>query len=140
PEAATDPAGAVKQVSADVNDALRYTVSLEPENYLSGKERAYALLRAKGNTFVREWNAWGDPDTPYRGVNSTWKTASGQLFEVQFHTPESYAVKSSVEIRALYEEWRAAGTSPERRAQLAKMMYDKYGAAMPPPGVDLNKP
>jgi len=125
PEANADPAGAVRQVSAKVNDALRYTVSIEPENYVAGKEQVYASLRARGYTFAYEWDAWGSPESPYRGVNSTWKTPNGQLFEVQFHTPESYVVKSSPEIRALYEEWRETGTSPERKAELLKMMYDK---------------
>jgi hypothetical protein len=140
PNAATDPEAAVKQESAKVNDALRYTVAVEPQNYVAGKQQTFQALEARGFKLEYQWDAWKDPSTPYRGVNSTWRTPSGQLFEVQFHTPESYMVKSLPEIRAWYEEWRVAETLPERKAELMKLMYDKYGMAMPPKGVELNKP
>lgn len=140
PTGTIDPEGAVRQVSGKVNDALRYTISTEPGNYLTMKQQAYEILQARGYKFEYDWNAWGDPTTPYRGVNSTWRTPKGQLFEVQFHTPESYSVKSSPEIRAMYEEARAAGTAPERKTELEKLMYEKYGVVVPPPGVEVNKP
>jgi hypothetical protein len=132
PQAATDPEAACKAAAAKVNDALRYTVSVDPARYMATKNAAYARLAEQGYVLKSEWNAWDKtPATGYKGINSTFTMPEGQLFELQFHTPESFAMKS--ELHAMYEEWRASGTTPERRAELEAIMRDKFGT-VPVPG------
>jgi hypothetical protein len=133
PQAATDPEAACKAAAAKVNDSLRYTISVDPARYMATKNAAYARLAEQGYVLKNEWNAWDKPAaTGYKGINSTFTTPEGQLFELQFHTPESFAVKS--ELHAMYEEWRASGTTPERRAELEAIMRDKFGAVPVPDG------
>lgn len=49
-------------------------------------------------------------------MNAVFSTSDGFKFEVQFHTPESLAVKNKT--HTLYEEARKTTTSLERRKEL----------------------
>ena len=62
----------------------------------------------------------------------TFRSPTGQLFEVQFHTPESLAVKT--ELHGLHEEGRMPSTPPARRAERSRVMNDRYGAGATPEG------
>lgn len=51
------------------------------------------LLSTWGNDSARWTNTWNRP-AGYEAINSVWRAPrSGQLFEVQFHTPESKAAQ-----------------------------------------------
>jgi hypothetical protein len=135
PQASTDPEAACKAAAAKVNDSLRYTISVEPARYTATKNAAYARLAQQGYVLKNEWNAWDKAAaTGYKGVNSTFTTPEGQVFELQFHTPESFAMKS--ELHAMYEEWRASGTTPERRAELEAIMRDNFNTVPVPEGAN----
>lgn len=54
----------------------------------------------------------------------TLKSPQDQVFELQFHTPESFAMKS--ELHGLYEEWRAKETSKPRKSEITKIMLAKW--------------
>jgi len=86
-----------------VNDVVRYTMVAPEAEYADATSRAIRAMEDKG--FVLEQvppkNNWLN-ETGYRGVNSTWIASlpaegSGekvvQRFEMQFHTPESFAAK-----------------------------------------------
>jgi len=77
-----------------VNDMVRYTMVAPESEYATATRDAIASMKQEG--FVLEGapkDAWANP-TGYRGVNSTWlDPATGQRFEMQFHTPESLAAK-----------------------------------------------
>jgi hypothetical protein len=87
-------------------------------------------MTGRGFTMVREWNAWQKGGGMYKGLNTTWKTPTNQLFEVQVHTAESYALKE--EVHGLYEEFRAVTTTPERRKEVEALMKQKWGRVPTP--------
>jgi hypothetical protein len=69
---------------------------------------------------------WRDPDT-------------GQLFEVQLHTPESFEAKTIT--HDWFGEERLPATTPERRAELAELQRPYFDAVPEPPGArDLSLP
>ena len=126
-------AGAAVEAEAErVNDAVRYTVCASPANYAGVCRSTVAELEARGFKAMTQprWNAWGSDG--YKGLNMTFRSPTGQLFEVQFHTPESFAVKT--ELHGLYEEWRKPSTPPARRAELSRVMNERYGAVAIPEG------
>jgi hypothetical protein len=91
---------------------------------------------AAGHTFVREGNAWTEPGRfggGYRGINATFRTKDGLEFEVQFHTPESHAMKQ--ETHPLYEEIRNPKTTKERRAELEKEQRERWATVPYPTGI-----
>jgi hypothetical protein len=126
----------IDKAASKINDALRYTVVYDGANYLDGYNRTKAALEAAGYTFVRESNAWAEPERfggGYRGINATFKTKDGLEFEVQFHTPESHDMK--VETHPLYEEFRAKGTSEERKKEINEEQRRRWGGVPYPAGI-----
>lgn len=122
---------AVDAEAAKVNDAVRYTVCASPADYTGVCRSTVAQLEARGFKAMPQprWNAWGADG--YKGLNMTFRSPTGQLFEVQFHTPESFALKT--ELHGLYEEWRNPST-PARRAAVARAMNERYGTVAIPEG------
>ncbi|MCS0604169.1 hypothetical protein NX794_23570 [Streptomyces sp. LP11] len=112
----------VGRVLGRVNDLNRYTLTFEPENYAQATQETYGRLKALGYEPVpgSEKNTWQDP--AYKGINTTWQQQeSGQRFELQFHTPDSFQAKT--DNHELYEiarsghfEQMSAG-QPERARQ-----------------------
>ena len=119
---------AVAKSVAKINDALRYTVQLPPDTYRKGAAAIHAAMTGKGFQVTAQKNFWDLAGTelefPYRGINMTVKHPKGQVFEIQFHTPESLAMKS--ELHKLYEEWRDTKTKRPRRAEIERIMKDKW--------------
>jgi hypothetical protein len=75
------------------NDIVRYTMVAPEGGYATATNRAMRAMEDQG--FVKEVvkDNWVG-STGYRGVNTTWfDPATGQRFEMQFHTPESLAAK-----------------------------------------------
>ena len=70
------------------------------------------------------WNAWmevgTENDSGYRGINVTIISSQKQKFELQFHTAESFRVKT--ETHGLYEEKRDLTTSLNKRLELNETM------------------
>ena len=111
-----------KQADDQIGDAVRYTASYDASAYGSGYRAVVRDLEAQGYTVEKMKNTWATKG--YRGVNTTLRAPSGQVFDLQFHSPESFAAKS--EVHALYEERRASGTSEARRVALSRQMSDRF--------------
>ncbi|WP_149263473.1 hypothetical protein [Actinomadura sp. K4S16] len=93
------------RAAESIPDALRYTYQLPADKYVQGYREITEKLEGDGYQMVFSRNSW---DTPvYKGVNTRWKTSGGQLFEVQFHTPESFEAKQLT--HAAYERRRSPG-------------------------------
>ncbi|MEU8955562.1 hypothetical protein AB0C93_14785 [Streptomyces sp. NPDC048518] len=103
-----------EEVLGHIRDSIRYTVEFPAQGYVHGVQNAVDTLRARGFENVTFKNTWDSPG--YKGINSTWRDpASGRVFEVQFHTPESFVAK--METHVLYEKGRLPGvTGDELRA------------------------
>ncbi|MFF9480915.1 ATP nucleotide 3'-pyrophosphokinase [Streptomyces sp. NPDC014733] len=124
----------VGQSLARINDAVRFTLQWPGKRYTAGVTAAATLLSSWGNDSAKWSNTW-QRRTGYKAVNSGWRAPrSGQLFEVQFHTPESKAAQ--LETHKLYEEQRLPGTSPARARELQEQQNALFAAVPVPPGAD----
>ena len=77
-------------------DILRYTIVFDKDKYVYGASHIYgALLDEKNINTKNKWNKqkWCLGDF-YQGINTSWKYKNGVIFELQFHTPESFAIKN----------------------------------------------
>jgi hypothetical protein len=96
---------------------------------------AEGRLRRRGYELRQRKPSWGSG--PYKGVNSRWSDPnSGRLFEVQYHTPESWEAKQSIEnpevsesdkatARKHQQDFSAAVPIPEGAAEIPE--YDDEG-------------
>jgi len=108
-----------KKAAADaVSDSLRYTMSVEENNYTSGLESTVSALEATGWK-LRVKNFWQSGD-PYDGANVK-ATKNGVTVEIQVHTPKSYSFKEK-ELRKEYEIYREAKDDSVRRGSWDKMV------------------
>lgn len=128
-----DPVRAIEKAAAkdkNVNDLVRYTLRANSaEEYAAVYAQTKAALEAQGYAPGKVFNAW-EADLSYRGVNATFRSPHGQLLEVQFHTPESFAMQKAT--HGLYEEFRLSSTPAARQAELqAQMMGMWQGVPVP---------
>ncbi|MQA13426.1 MAG: hypothetical protein GEV09_04405 [Pseudonocardiaceae bacterium] len=101
------------QVVANIKDSVRYTIEVPQHNYTDGVLQGVNDLRSRGYENVTFKPTWDNPDT-YKGVNSTWRDpATGRVFELQFHTPDSFNAKMAT--HDLYESERVVTTDLERQ-------------------------
>ena len=103
------------ELASDIHDGIRYTFTFDARVYSSGVRQAEALLVGSGCELVERKPSWSRDE--YKGINSQWRdTRSGQLFEVQFHTPESWDAKQRT--HDAYEEVGCPTTPLEERDRL----------------------
>lgn len=121
----------LEQTQRQISDANRYTVVFPHDQYVERSKAAIATLRQHGR--VRVENYWHH-ERPYRGTNSTVVTTEGgHRFEVQFHTPASYAMTKRT--HALYKASMAAGSISDRR-RAERELHAMWQQVAIPSGVD----
>lgn len=87
----------VSDAVGDLKDQVRYTLVFSDDQYVAGVERAKALFQDRFDK-IKFVNGW-DPDNStyrgtYQGINAAFQDrVTGQVFEVQFHTPRSLRAK-----------------------------------------------
>lgn len=96
-----------RRAAESIPDGLRYTYQIPADSYVQGQQEVVDQLKEKGYEMIYRKNSWNDPE--YKGINSRWRTPDGQLFEVQFHTPESFEAKQLT--HGAYERLRSPLTS-----------------------------
>jgi hypothetical protein len=115
----------------DMKDSVRYTFLVDPDDYVHSTQTIIDDLSDRGfEPYKNLKNTWEQPG--YQGINSNWVDQSGRIIEVQFHTPDSFDAKMSM--HPLYEEIRAPGTTPERRAELERLQDEIFDAVPRPDG------
>ena len=115
-----EPGMAVSAV--EINDALRYTLQVEdspPGRHAEAIRAALKALEGAGHTVLKVKNYWPRGDN-YSGVNSVLKTSDGLLWELQFHTAESFRIQHRD--HELYEQMRKDDTPVETRRQLYRKL------------------
>ena len=116
-----------------VNDSVRYTMIVPTETYTPAVKQAMKSMEARGYSPVILRNLWPSSDN-YQGINDSYAvpcaaSPSGKLlFELQFHTPESFAFKSDSHV--LYETFRAARDPDAKKAAWDEQV--RQAAAVPP--------
>ncbi|UGT39677.1 hypothetical protein LTV02_26935 [Nocardia yamanashiensis] len=125
--------GDIAAALADMKDSVRYTATWETERYTENVRAAEQNLRDQGYEPVKRKPTWTGEG--YRGFNSFWKdTETGQVFEVQFHTPESFQAK--METHGLYDEIRLLPEGNPRRAELEARQNEIFDSVPHPPGAE----
>ena len=88
----------------EIKDIIRYTLGADANNLADKTLQTIDKFEKEGYNTIRVKNTWG-PDSSYNGVNTFIKAPSGQIFEMQYHTPESFELKNG-ELHSLYERQR----------------------------------
>ncbi|MEV6598295.1 hypothetical protein AB0M36_15655 [Actinoplanes sp. NPDC051346] len=124
------------ELLAKARDNIRYTAVFETKDYVAGVQAAVRELKQKRFELVEAKNDWSPQSKRlYKGINLTWRDPqTGALFELQFHTPESFWVNKAehpfFEITRLGD--KASGEIPAALAgQISKDMWSD--ANVPPP-------
>ena len=129
----------LKRKAKSINDVLRYTFVLQFEVYAERFHETIERLSELGYWIPenRIWNAWqtiGESfDKGYRGINITVISSQKQKFELQFHTEESFRLKTATHF--LYEESRQKGISEKREAELIEQRRKAAESLERPQGV-----
>ncbi len=124
-EVAKDPTLTVEAVAEDIGDALRFTMIADAETYTDDVMAALRDLEARGYTYKKApKNFWrvDNLKNPYNGINVNMRTPTGQIVEIQFHTPDGIAMKNR--IHPLYEKQRAIGVTQELKDEIAEEMAE----------------
>jgi len=125
----------VPEAAARVRDAVRYTAVFPPEKLVAGAESTLARLKSEGNTVVKLKNTWLDPHSSYKGVNVQLRTPSGQVFELQFHTADSYRTKEEL-THAIYEKMRKLDPKSKEWKALNRQQMDLAKKLQVPKGIE----
>jgi hypothetical protein len=127
------PDRACAELASAIHDGVRYTFLFASEDYTAGVADATQALSDHEYDLRIIKPSWNEED--YRGVNSRWCDAeSGVLFEVQFHTPESWEAKQKT--HDIYEKLSDRRTTPKEREQLEEQQRSITAAIPVPPGVE----
>ena len=115
-----------KEAAESIHDLVRYTMVATPKtlvlNYLETREK----LEAKGYRFVRVKNTWEtySLNVPYRGVNTQVESPYGIIFELQFHTTESFVTKDIA--HEMYETTRDPRVPEEEKVSLLQQSFELF--------------
>ena len=120
----------VHEATTGINDAVRYTITSSRDDYSRVTEDAIAKMRNEGFEPIEFKNNWGNEG--YQGINSTWRAPSGQTFEMQFHTPESFMAKEST--HTIYEMQRVFPKGDPIRTDLGSIQNPVFGQVTRPAG------
>ena len=131
-----------KAFTETILDLVRYTIEVPTGHYVSGVLEAFGQLEARGFKLVTGRNYWeiNQGLDKYKSINSKWRDpGSGQVFEIQFHTPQSLDAKIREDqyyhqLRQLRLQQGAAARSEE--AMLEKLSADLFRDVPEPPGID----
>lgn len=114
----------------NISDVLRYTLTIDEKNYSQKIPSALAYLHQKGYAIVKFRNAWGGKF--YQGINVQLQNATGMRIELQFHTPQSFAIKQAS--HEVYEIRRNPASTPEQVAEATKLSLDYNQQVIEPAG------
>jgi hypothetical protein len=89
---ADEPDKSAEEHAEEIHDGVRYTFLFDRVTYVDDLTAATAMLEAEGYTMTVRKNTWGNDE--YKGINTRWvDPESNLLFEIQFHTYESWSAK-----------------------------------------------
>ena len=125
----------VKEASENIHDSLRYTFVIEDAVYADMTRQITDTLIAGGCTVVKFKNFWINNDAAYKGINALFKSKEGVIFELQFHTPDSFETKGT-KTHAYYEIMRSETATEEEKAEAGKQLAAMFELVPIPEGVE----
>jgi hypothetical protein len=119
------------ELAHEIHDAIRYTFICTVENYTDGMWDAHGKVEEAGYKLEVRRNSWEREE--YKGINSHWlDPTSGQLFEIQFHTKQSWDAKQKT--HPVYERIKDPRTPVDELRNLREYQKGISGAVEIPPG------
>ena len=116
--------------AAGISDVLRYTLTCSAEDYSQMVPEALAVLTAKGYQVEKFRNAWGGKF--YQGVNVHLLSPAGTRVELQFHTPQSFAIKQAS--HEVYEIRRNPASTAEEIEEATRLSLAYNAKVIEPEG------
>ncbi len=89
----------LKDAVKDISDVLRYTIVIDDPVYTEKVEEYLRRIEDMGYKVERFKNVWGNEF--YQGINVNFSDEDGFKFEIQFHTPNGFAIKEG-KLRNVY--------------------------------------
>jgi YD repeat-containing protein len=127
------------QPGIPVNDALRYTMSFDEASFTAGTKAAMSAMQEQGYQLTVLRNTFKDGQ-PYKGINTTYLTPEGEMFELQFHTPTSFKMKDVIN-HPLYEQQRVLPRTDPAWTDLRNQMIENSASVpIPPAASSIKKP
>ena len=79
-----------------MRDVARFTMMFDEKNFESDVQKAMDQLQKQGYKMVRAKNTFTEGAT-YKGLNCNFIDKQGNVFELQFHVPQSMKIKEGIE-------------------------------------------
>ncbi|WP_407471467.1 XopAD/skwp family type III secretion system effector [Xanthomonas campestris pv. raphani] len=127
----------LEQAAAGVNDALRYSVILDPKNFSSGLRSVLAALDDQGHARVKLTNFFTKRRQTFKAVNVTLRGPNDALWEIQFHTEDTFALKER--FHDTYKSGytlKLEGAPFSDQDELMAPAREAFGLIATPPGCD----
>ncbi len=118
----------------EVKDNVRYTYIANPEELTGKTLKAIDVYKDMGYNVLEVKNYWLNKHNPYNGINTTLRAPNGQLFEIQYHTSESYRVKDKMHDD--YEKWSKMDKASTEAQELRRSMFIQSSDMTVPKGID----
>ncbi len=115
----------LEEAAANIKDVLRYTFIIDENDYTEITKQTLDKLTKDGYSVTAFKNFWAKENIDYQGINSNLKTSDGTIFELQFHTQESYDTKSE-KTHKLYEIIRSESSSDEEKAEASRKQHELF--------------
>ena len=123
-----------EEAAGEIHDSLRYTYIIDDAEYVTYTRKILTELEDKGYKLYKFKNYWANDDNPYQGINTNLETPDGLVFEVQFHTPDSFDAKQ-YKTHEYYEIVRSETASESEKEEAEKMRVKIFGMVPVPDGV-----
>lgn len=122
-----------EKAASGINDTIRYTSISDGERFTESYNSIKAKLEKKGYREVRcknYYDLYREGKAKHKSVQCVYEDKKGNVFEIQFHTPESQSAKG-LKI-PIYEERRRSDLTNERKMELENQMT-KLAEGIPDP-------
>ena len=107
----------------DMKDIIRYTEIDDESELAENTQETLDDLKSEGYVVLKVKNTWTDEKSSYKGINTQLQSEDGQMFELQFHTQESFDLKNG-EMHTLYEKARVLDPKSEEYLKLEDQMFE----------------
>ncbi|WP_258037621.1 phage head morphogenesis protein [Haemophilus influenzae] len=118
-----------------IRDAIRYTTVFKEGDFVTRYKAMQYLLAIKGYKTIIVKNTWKN-DSAYKGVNTFIQNEDGDVFEMQYHTQQSFDVKNGL-LHKLYEQFRNPKTPFHEKEKLLLEMRKLSSKIKAPKGIEL---
>lgn len=118
-----------------IRDAIRYTTIFKEGDFVTRYKAMQYLLAIKGYKTIIVKNTWKN-DSAYKGVNTFIQNEDGDVFEMQYHTQQSFDLKNGL-LHELYEQFRNPKTPFHEKEKLLLEMRKLSSKIKVPKGIEL---